>query len=178
MNELHLFAGAGISHHAMMPNVDIFIGQRKMCAWTKNTDTAKSENVSSVAIHSSHETRGASSNAARTHVVVFFKQGRRHTPALSAVKRFCRLALDTKHAPANVELFFACLAGSLIPWSKSETGLPCFAAHSLQDACGTRPTERHRFSGIRLRNCGRTLRRISSPECRGETTGRGLTNGA
>lgn len=178
MNELALFAGACVSHHAMMFDVEIFIGQRKMRAWTKNTDTAKSANALSAARHSHRETRGASNNVARTPAVVLFKQGRRHAPALSAAKRFCRLALDTKHAPANVEPFFACPAGSLTPWSKSETGLPCFAAHSLQDACGTRPTERHRFSGIRLRNCGRTLRRISSLECRGKTTGRGLTNGA
>lgn len=166
-----------LSRFGMTFAIDISMYQRKISEWTKNTGTAKGANALSVAIHSSHETRGASSNAARTHVVVFFKQGRRHAPALSAGRRFCRLALNTKHAPANVEPFFACLAGSLTQWSKSETGLPCFAAHSLQDACGTRPTELHRFSGIRLRNCGRTLRRISSLECRGKTTGRGLTNG-
>ena len=176
MNELALFAGASLD--AMTIAVAIPVHRRKMCEWTKSTDTAKSENVPSVARSSLQGIREASSNAARTHVVVFFKQGRRHAPALSAVRRFCRLALDTKHVPANVEPFFACLAGSLTPWSKSETGLPCFAAHSLQDACGTRLTERHRFSGIRLRNCGLTLRRISSLECHGKTTGRGLTNGA
>lgn len=158
--------------------IAISMYQRKMYEWTKNTDTANVENALSVATHSSHETRGASSNAARTHVVGLFKQGRRHAPVLYAGRCFCLLALDTKHAPANVEPFFACLAGSLTPWSKSEIGLLCFAAHSLQDACVTRPTERHRFSGIRLRNYGRTLRRILSHACRGETTGRGLTNGA
>ena len=172
MNELAIFAGG------VTCAVDISRYQRKMYEWTKNTDTANGANALSVAIHSSHETRGASSNAARTHVVVFFKQGRRHAPALSAGRRFCRLALDTKHAPENVEPFFVCLAGSLTPWSKSESGWPCFAVQPLQGACGTRQTERRRFSGIRLRNCGRTLRRISSQACRGKTTGRGLTNGA
>lgn len=178
MNELHLFAGAGIPHHATMFDVDIFICQRKMCAWTKNTDTAKSENVPSAAIHSSHETRGASSNAARTHVVASFKQGRRHATVLSAEKNFCRLDRATKRAHAHAERPFVCHEGSLTQWSRFGTGLPCFAALSLQDACETRPTELHRLSGIRSRNYGRILSRTSRLACHGATTGKVVTNGA
>ena len=167
-----------LSRFGMTFAIDIFRYQRKMCVWTKNTDTAKSATALSAAKHLRRETKEVSSSAARTLAVVLSKQGRRLDPALSAEKHSYRLAQTTKRAPVNVEPLFAYLAGSLTQWSKFGAGLPCSAAHSLQDACGTRPTERHRFSGIRLRNYGRTLKRTSSQECRGTTTERGATNGA
>lgn len=178
MNELALFAGAGGSRSAPMFGVDLSVGQRKMCRWIKNTDTAKSVNAPSVANRSSHETREARNNAARMPAVVFSKQGRRFVHAPSAGKSFCHLAQDTKRAPANAERLFAYRAGSSIQWSKFGNDSPCSAVRLLQGAYGIRPIEQQRFSDIRSKSFGHTLRSISRLVCRGTTTGRGATNGA
>lgn len=166
------------SPYGMMFVVDDSMNQCIMSAWTKNTDMAKSANALSAARRLSRETRGASSNAARTLAVAFSKQGKRHAHAPSVGKNSCHLAQATKHAPAHAEQLFVYRGGSAIQWSKYGTGSPFSAALSSQDACGTRPTEQCRFSGIPSRNCGRILSRISSQECHGATTGREATNGA
>ena len=162
----------------MMFAIAISLCQRKMEVWTKNTDMAKSANARSAAMRSSHETRIASNNAAQTLVVAFFKHGRRLALALSAGKHFCRLAQNTKRAPANAEQHSGYRAGSSIQWSKCETGLPFSVALLSQDALEIRQTGLPRCLGIRWSNYGRTLRRISRPECHGKTTAKGWKNGA
>lgn len=167
-----------VSRYGTTCAIDISMYRRKMDAWTKNTDTAKSVNAPSVANRSSHETREARNNAAQMPAVVFSKQGRRLVHAPSAGKSFCHLAQDTKRAPANAERLFAYRAGSSIQWSKFGTDSPCSAVRLLQGAYVIRPTEQQRFSDIRSKSFGHTLRSISRPVCRGTTTGRGATNGA
>jgi hypothetical protein len=131
-----------------------------------------------VANRSSHETREARNNAARMPAVVFSKQGRRFVHAPSAGKSFCHLAQDTKRAPANAERLFAYRAGSSIQWSKFGNDSPCSAVRLLQGAYEIRPIEQQRFSDIRSKSFGHTLRSISRLVCHGTTTGRESTNGA
>ena len=166
------------SRYGMTFAIDISMYRRKMDAWIKNTDTAKSVNAPSVANRSSHETREARNNAARMPAVVFSKQGRRFVHAPSAGKSFCHLAQDTKRAPANAERLFAYRAGSSIQWSKFGNDSPCSAVRLLQGAYEIRPIEQQRFSDIRSKSFGHTLRSISRLVCHGTTTGRESTNGA
>lgn len=166
------------SRSGMTFAIDISMYRRKMDAWIKNTDTAKSVNAPSVANRSSHETREARNNAARMPAVVFSKQGRRFVHAPSAGKSFCHLAQDTKRAPANAERLFAYRAGSSIQWSKFGNDSPCSAVRLLQGAYEIRPIEQQRFSDIRSKIFGHTLRSISRLVCHGTTTGRESTNGA
>lgn len=156
----------------------VYIDQRIMDAWTRNIDMEKSANALFVAGNSNRETREVSSIAARIPAEASFKQGKQFATVLFVEKNSCHLGQPTRHARAFVEQPFACLGGSSIRWLKSGTGLPCFAALSLRDACGTRPTEQHHFSDIRLMIYERILRRISSLECLGRTTEKEKTNGA
>lgn len=158
--------------------IAIYVHQRKMCAWTKNTGTERRANALSAARNLPRVTRVARSNVARMPVVAFFKQERRFDPALSAARNSCHPDRDTRRALVRAEPFLGCRAESLIRWSMCEIGLPFFAAQSLQGACETRQTERRRFSVTRSRNCAHTLRPISRRECHGTTTGRESTNGA
>ena len=158
--------------------IAIYVRQRKMCAWTKNTGTERRANALSAERNLPRVTRVARSNVARMPVVAFFKQERRFDPALSAARNSCHPDRDTRRALVRAEPFLGCRAESLILWSMCEIGLPCFAAQSLQGACETRQTERRRFSVTRSRNCAHTLKPISRRECHGTTTGRESTNGA
>lgn len=178
MNELALFAGAGVFHLGMMLVIDISIGRRKMDLWTKNTDTAKSANAPSAEIHSSHETKGASSNVAQMPAVAFFRQEKRRAPVLSAAMNSFPLDQNMRRVPAHAERRFVCRAGSSIRWSKLGIVLLSFAAQSLHGVCVTKRTEQRRFSGTRSMNYERTLNCISSKECRGTTTEKKATNGA
>ena len=158
--------------------IDIFTYQRKIGAWTKNTDTAKSAAALYVGSHSSHETRGACKNAAQTLVAGLFRQRRRPAIARSAECNFSHLDLNAKPVPVHAGRCCASLAERSIRWLKSEIALLPSVARSLQGVCATRQTELLRFSGIRLKHCGLILKRISSQECHGTTTGKGITNGA
>lgn len=158
--------------------IDIFTYQRKIVAWTKNTDTAKSATALYAGSHSSHETKGACKNAAQTLVAGLFRQRRRPALARPAERNFFHRDLNTKHVPVHAGRFCASLAERPIRWLKSESALPSSVARSLQGVCATRQTELLRFSGIRLKHCGLILNRISSQECRGKTTEKGMTNGA
>ena len=158
--------------------IDIFTYQRKIGAWTKNTDTAKSAAALYVGSHSSHETRGACKNAAQTLVAGLFRQRRRPAIARSAECNFSHLDLNAKPVPVHAGRCCASLAERSIRWLKSESALLSSVARSLQGVCATRQTELLRFSVIRLRNCGLILNRISSQGCHGTTTGKGMTNGA
>ena len=158
--------------------IDIFTYQRKIGAWTKNTDTAKSATALYAGSHSSHETKGAFNNAAQTLVAGLFRQRRRPALARSAECNFFHLDLNTKPVPVHAGRCCASLAERSIRWLKSESALLSSVARSLQGVCATRQTELLRFSVIRLRNCGLILNRISSQGCHGTTTGKGMTNGA
>ena len=166
------------SRYGMKFAIDIFTYQRKIVAWTKNTDTAKSAAALYVRSHSSHETRGACKNAAQTLVAGLFRQRRRPAIARSAECNFSHLDLNAKPVPVHAGRCCASLAERSIRWLKSESALLSSVARSLQGVCATRQTELLRFSVIRLRNCGLILNRISSQGCHGTTTGKGMTNGA
>ena len=166
------------SRFGMTYAIDIFTYQRKIGAWTKNTDTAKSAAALYVGSHSSHETRGACKNAAQTLVAGLFRQRRRPAIARSAECNFSHLDLKSKPVPVHAGRCCASLAERSIRWLKSESALLSSVARSLQGVCATRQTELLRFSVIRLRNCGLILNRISSQGCHGTTTGKGMTNGA
>ena len=166
------------SPFGMMFAIDISIHHSKMGAWIKNTDTAKSATALYAGSHSSRETKGACKNAAQTLVVGLFRQRRRHALARSAEYNFFHLGLNTKHVPVHAGRRCASLAERPIRWLQSESALLSSVARSLQGACATRQTELLRFSGIRLRNCGLILNRISSQECHGATMEKGMTNGA
>ena len=166
------------SRFGMTYAIDIFTYQRKIGAWTKNTDTAKSAAALYVGSHSSHETRGACKNAAQTLAAGLFRQRRRPAIARSAECNFSHLDLNAKPVPVHAGRCCASLAERSIRWLKSESALLSSVARSLQGVCATRQTELLRFSVIRLRNCGLILNRISSQGCHGTTTGKGMTNGA
>lgn len=167
-----------LSRFGMTCAIDIFTYQRKIVAWTKNTDTAKSAAALYVGSHSSHETRGACKNAAQTLVAGLFRQRRRPAIARPAECNFSHLDLNAKPVPVHAGRCCASLAERSIRWLKSESALLSSVARSLQGVCATRQTELLRFSVIRLRNCGLILNRISSQGCHGTTTGKGMTNGA
>ena len=167
-----------LSRFGMTFAIDIFTYQRKIGAWTKNTDTAKSATALYVGSHSSHETKGARKNAAQTLVAGLFRQRRRPAIARSAECNFFHLDLNTKPVPVHVGRCCASLAERSIRWLKSESALLSSVARSLQGVCATRQTELLRFSAIRLRNCGLILNRISSQGCHGTTTEKGMANGA
>jgi len=167
-----------LSRFGMTYAIDIFTYQRKIGAWTKNTDTAKSAAALYVGSHSSHETRGACKNAAQTLVAGLFRQRRRPAIARSAECNFSHLNLDTKPVPVHAGRCCASLAERSIRWLKSESALLSSVARPLQGVCATRQTELLRLSVIRLKNCGLILNRISSQGCHGTTTEKGMTNGA
>lgn len=167
-----------LSRFGMTCAIDIFTYQRKIGAWTKNTDTAKSATALYAGSHSSHETKGACNNAAQTLVAGLFRQRRRPALARSAECNFFHLDLNTKPVPVHAGRCCASLAERPIRWLKSESALLSSVARSLQGVCATRQTELLRFSGIRLKHCGLILKRISSQECHGTTTEKGMTNGA
>ena len=166
------------SRFGMKYAIDIFTYQRKIGAWTKNTDTAKSAAALYVGSHSSHETRGACKNAAQTLVAGLFRQRRRPAIARSAECSFSHLDLKSKPVPVHAGRCCASLAERSIRWLKSEIALLSSVARSLQGVCATRQTELLRFSVIRLKDCGLILNRISSQGCHGTTTEKGMTNGA
>lgn len=155
-----------------------FMYQHKMYAWTKNTDTAKCVTALSAANHSLRETRAANSNAARMLAVACYKQGRRKGCVQSAGKISFRLGQDMKRAPAHAGLRYGYHVERLIRWSRSGSSLPSFPVRSSPDASATRQIEQRRCSAIQLKNSAHTLRRISSPACRGAITGKGLNSGA
>ena len=167
-----------LSRFGMTYAIDIFTYQRKIGAWTKNTDTAKSAAALYVGSHSSHETRGACKNAAQTLAAGLFRQRRRPAIARSAECNSSHPDLNAKPVPVHAGRCCAYLAERSIRWLKSESALLSSVARSLQGVCATRQTELLRFSVIRLRNCGLILNRISSQGCHGTTTGKGMTNGA
>lgn len=167
-----------LSRFGMTYAIDIFTYKRKIGAWTKNTDTAKSAAALYVGSHSSHETRGACKNAAQTLVAGLFRQRRRPAIARSAECNFSHLNLDTKPVPVHAGRCCASLAERSIRWLKSESALLSSVARPLQGVCATRQTELLRLSVIRLKNCGLILNRISSQGCHGTTTEKGMTNGA
>ena len=166
------------SRFGMTYAIDIFTYQRKIGAWTKNTDTAKSATALYAGSHSSHETKGAFNNAAQTLVAGLFRQRRRPALARSAECNFSHLNLDTKPVPVHAGRCCASLAERSIRWLKSESALLSSVARPLQGVCATRQTELLRLSVIRLKNCGLILNRISSQGCHGTTTEKGMTNGA
>ena len=167
-----------LSRFGMTCAIDIFTYQRKIGAWTKNTDTAKSAAALYVGSHSSHETRGACKNAAQTLAAGLFRQRRRPAIARSAECNFSHLDLNAKPVPVHAGRCCASLAERSIRWLKSESALLSSVARSLQGVCATRQTELLRLSVIRLKNCGLILNRISSQGCHGTTTEKGMTNGA
>lgn len=167
-----------LSRFGMAFTITFFIDRCKIAAWIKNTDMANRATASSAESCSRQETKEANRSAVRMLAVAFFKRGKPQGRARSAVKILSRHALAMRHAQEHAAQSCGFHEERLTQWLMSGRGLLCSAAHSLQDACGTRPTERHRFSGIRLKNYGRTLKRTSSQECRGTTTGRSATNGA
>jgi hypothetical protein len=167
-----------LSRFGMTCAIDIFTYQRKIGAWTKNTDTAESATALYAGSHSSHETKGACKNAAQPLVAGLFRQRRRPALARSAECNFFQLDLNTNPVPVHAGRCCASLAERSIRWLKSESALLSSVARSLQGVCATRQTELLRFSVIRLRNCGLILNRISSQECHGTTTEKGMTNGA
>ena len=167
-----------LSRYGMTFAIDIPIHHSKMGAWIKNTDTAKSATALYAGSHSSHETKGACNNAAQTLVAGLFRQRRRPAPARSAECNFFHLDLNTKPVPVHAGQCCASLAERPIRWLKSESAFLSSVARSLQGVCATRQTELLRFSGIRLKHCGLILKRISSQECHGATTEKGMTNGA
>ena len=167
-----------LSRFGLTCSIDIFTYQRKIGAWTKNTDTAKSATALYAGSHSSHETKGACNNAAQTLVAGLFRQRRLPALARSAECNFFHLDLNTKPVPVHAGRCCASLAERSIRWLKSESALLSSVARSLQGVCAIRQTELLCFSGIRLKHCGLILKRISSQECHGTTTEKGMTNGA
>lgn len=103
--------------------IDIFIYQRKIGAWTKNTDTAKSATALYAGSHSSHETKGACNNAAQTIVAGLFRQRRLPALARSAECNFFHLDLNTKPVPVHAGRCCGSLAERSIRWLKSESAL-------------------------------------------------------
>jgi len=150
----------------------------KMDAWIKNTDTAKCGTALSAAHHLHRETRAQCNNAAQTLVVARCRQGKRNGYAQSAERRSPHRAQDTKPVPANAGRRSGSRAELLIQWSKSGSGLRCFAARPSPDAFATRQAAPPHCLDILSMNYGRTLRRISRPECHGKTTAKGWINGA
>ena len=150
----------------------------RMDAWIKNTDTAKCGTALSAAHHLHRETRGQCNNAAQTLVVARCRQGKRNGHVQSAERRSPHRAQDTKPVPANAGRRSGSRAEPLIQWSKSGSGLRCFAAQPSPDAFATRQTAPPHCLDIQSRNYGHTLRRISPPGCLGKTTEREWTNGA
>lgn len=156
----------------------IFVYQCKMGAWTKNTDMAKSANASSAEISSSQGTKEVSKTAAQMLAVGFCKQRKQLEIALFAAKSSFLPGRDTKLVHVNAGQSFACRAGNSTRWLMLGAVLPCSVVRLLQGACGTKPTEQRRLSGIRSRSLGRILRPILSRECHGATMVKRATNGA
>lgn len=150
----------------------------RMDAWIKNTDTAKCGTALSAAHHLHRETRVQCNNAAQTLVVARCRQGKRNGHAQSAERRSFHRAQDTKPVPANAGRRSGSRAEPLIQWSKSGSGLRCFAARPSLDAFATRQTAPPYCLDILSMHYGHTLRRISRPECHGKTTAKGWINGA
>lgn len=152
--------------------------RRKMYAWTKNTDTAKRA-IALFAENPLHrETRDRIRNAAQMLVAARCRQGSRNDYAQSAERRSSHRAQDTKPVPENAGRHLGYRAKLSTQWLKSGSGLRCSAVQLSQDAFATKQTAPLHCLGIQLRNCGRTLRRISSQACHGITMERGRTNGA
>ncbi len=152
--------------------------RRKMYAWTKNTDTVKRGTALFAENHLHRETRDRRNNAARTLAEACCRQGKRNGHAQSAERRSSHRAQGVKPVLANAGRCLGSRVEPLTQWSRSGSGLRCFAALSLQDAFVTRQTEPPHCLVILSRNYGHILRRISSQACHGKTTAKGLTHGA
>lgn len=154
------------------------VTSRENCKWTRNTNTALSAIASFAGMRLHHGTKIRRSNAAPTPVVDCCKHARQKKRAQFAGLSFCHQGRGMKHVRGNAGRRCGCLGGRLTPWLKSGDSLPCSVAVLSLGASETKPTGQPRFLAIPSKTFGRTSSHISSQECHGKTTVKGLTHGA
>lgn len=146
--------------------------------WTRNINTA----LSAIALFAGrslrHGTKTRRSNAAPTPVVDYCKHARQKKHAQFAGLSFCHQGRGMKRVRGNAGQRCGCLGGRLTPWLKSGGSLLCSVAGLSLGASETKPTGRLRFLAIPSKTFGRISSPISSQECHGKTTAKGLTHGA
>ena len=146
--------------------------------WTRNTNMALSAIASFAGRRLHHGTKVRHSNAAPTPVVGCCKHARQKKRAQFAGLSFCHQGRGMKHVRGNAGRRCGCLGGRLTPWLKSGDSLPCSVAVLSLGASETKPTGQLRFLAIPSKTFGCTSSHISSQECHGKTTVKGLTHGA
>lgn len=146
--------------------------------WTRNINTALSAIASFAGRRLHHGTKIRHSNAAPTPVVDCCKHARQKKRAQFAGLSFCHQGRGMKRVLGNAGRRCGCLGGRLTPWLKSGGSLPCSVAGLSLGASETKPTGLLRFLAIPSKTFGRISSPISSQECHGKTTAKGLTHGA
>jgi hypothetical protein len=146
--------------------------------WTRNINTALSATASFAGRRLLQEIRIRRSNAAPMPVAGRCKHARLQKHARFAGLSFCHQGLGMKRVRGNAGQRCGCLGGRLTPWLKSGGSLLCSVAGLSLGASETKPTGRLRFLAIPLKTFGRISSPISSQECHGKTTAKGLTHGA
>ena len=154
------------------------VTSRENGKWPRNTNTALSAIASFAGRRLHHGTKIRRSNAAPTPVVDCCKHARQKKRAQFAGLSFCHQGRGMKHVRGNAGRRCGCLGGRLTPWLKSGDSLPCSVAVLSLGASETKPTGQPRFLAIPSKTFGRTSSHISSQECHGKTTVKGLTHGA
>lgn len=154
------------------------VDKREIDLWIKNTYMANRATASSVESFSHQETKEASRSAARMLAVAFFRRGKPQGRAQSVLKSLSHHGLAMRHAQEHVVQGCVFHEERLTRWSMSGRGLQFSPVLPSQDVSGTKQIERQCYSVTRSKSFAPTLRRTSSLACRGETTGKGWTNGA
>ena len=154
------------------------ITSRENGKWTRNINTALSATASFAGRCLRHGTKTRRSNAAPTLVVDYCKHARQKKHAQFAGLSFCHQGRGMKRVRGNAGQRCGCLGGRLTPWLKSGGSLLCSVAGLSLGASETKPTGRLRFLAIPSKTFGRISSPISSQECHGTTTEKGMTNGA
>ena len=146
--------------------------------WTRNINTALSATASFAGRRLLQEIRIRRSNAAPMPVAGRCKHARLQKYAQFAGLSFCHQGRGMKRVRGNAGQRCGCLGGRLTPWLKSGGSLLCSVAGLSLGASETKPTGRLRFLAIPSKTFGRISSPISSQECHGKTTAKGLTHGA
>ena len=154
------------------------ITSRENGKWTRNINTELSATASFAGRCLRHGTKSRRSNAAPTLVVDYCKHARQKKHAQCAGLSFCHQGRGMKRVRGNAGQRCGCLGGRLTPWLKSGGSLLCSVAGLSLGASETKPTGRLRFLAIPSKTFGRISSPISSQECHGKTTEKGLTHGA
>lgn len=154
------------------------IASRGNGKWTRNINTALSATASFAGRRLLQEIRIRRSNAVPMSVAGRCKHARLQKHARFVGSIFCRQGLGMKRVRGNAGQRCGCLGGRLTPWLKSGGSLLCSVAGLSLGASETKPTGRLRFLAIPSKTFGRISSPISSKECHGKTTAKGLTHGA